>query len=86
MPVFAGRNAVFLLLLRERELYIMKKKFPAAKGRIKKEDVITSAQLEKAIDISQLSTAEENLKMVMEALLSPVLENAGYTLVWQAET
>ena len=30
-------------------------------------------------------TAEENLKMVMEALLSPVLENAGYTLVWQAE-
>ena len=64
----------------------MKKKFPAAKGRIKKEDVITSAQLEKAIDISQLSTAEENLKMVMEALLSPVLENAGYTLVWQAET
>ena len=30
-------------------------------------------------------TAEENLKMVMEALLSPVLENAGYTLVWQSE-
>ena len=30
-------------------------------------------------------TAEENLKIVMEALLSPVLENAGYTLVWQAE-
>ena len=29
-------------------------------------------------------TAEENLKMVMEALLSPVLENAGYSLVWQA--
>ena len=31
---------------------------PAVISRIEKEDVITSAQLEKAIDISQLSTAE----------------------------
>lgn len=27
-------------------------------------------------------TAEENLRAVIEALLSPILENAGYTIVW----
>ena len=41
-----------------------------------KEDAIREA--------GESETAEENLKMVMEALLSPVLENAGYSLVWQA--
>lgn len=45
-----------------------------------KEDAIREAgESEKLYE-----TAEENLKMVMEALLSPVLENAGYSLVWQA--
>lgn len=29
-------------------------------------------------------TARENLKAVIEALLSPLLENAGYTIVWEA--
>lgn len=27
-------------------------------------------------------TAEENLRAVIEALLSPILENAGYSIVW----
>ena len=27
-------------------------------------------------------TAEENLRAVIEALLSPILENAGYSIEW----
>ena len=45
-----------------------------------KEDAIREAEESEKL----YETAEENLKMVMEALLSPVLENAGYSLVWQA--
>ena len=29
-------------------------------------------------------TAEENLKAVIEALVSPILEHAGYTIKWQS--
>lgn len=109
---------------------------PNVMNKIGKENVITSSQLEKAIDISQLSTAEfvyngiaekydddkpekvecyiayhadvkvgiqmedavreandskklyqtaeENLKAVIEALVSPILEHAGYTIKWQS--
>ena len=115
---------------------------PNAVQKITKESVITSSQLEKAVDISELSTAEfiyngiadkysdgnleetechiayastvkvdvelkdimtvckedalkeaseskelyqtaeENLQSAIEALLSPILKNAGYTMQW----
>lgn len=43
-----------------------------------KEDAMKEANSSKKL----YQTAEENLKSVIEALLSPILENAGYTIVW----
>lgn len=43
-----------------------------------KEDAVREAnQSEKLYE-----TAEENVRGVIEALLSPILDNAGYTIVW----
>lgn len=43
-----------------------------------KEDAVSEANDSKKL----YQTAEENLKSVIEALLSPILENAGYSMKW----
>ena len=45
-----------------------------------KEDVVREANDSKKL----YQTAEENLKAVIEALVSPILEHAGYTIKWQS--
>lgn len=44
-----------------------------------KEDAISEANQSQSL----YEIAEENLKSVIEALLSPILDNAGYSLVWE---
>lgn len=46
-----------------------------------KEDVIHEANQSQSL----YEAAEENLRAVIEALLLPVLENAGYSLQWETE-
>lgn len=46
-----------------------------------KEDAITEANSSETL----YETAEDNLKSVIEALLSPLLTSADYTLVWESE-
>lgn len=46
-----------------------------------KEDVMQEADHSDSL----YQIAEENLKAVIEALLSPVLDSAGYSLVWETE-
>lgn len=43
-----------------------------------KEDAINEANNSELL----YQTAEENLQSVIEALLSPILESSGYTIVW----
>ena len=45
-----------------------------------KEDAVREANDSKKL----YQTAEENLKAVIEALVSPILEHAGYTIKWQS--
>lgn len=45
-----------------------------------KEDAVREANDSKKL----YQTAEENLKAVIEALVSPILEHAGYTINWQS--
>ena len=45
-----------------------------------KEDAVREANDSKKL----YQTAEENLKAVIEALVSPILEHAGYTMKWQS--
>ena len=45
-----------------------------------KEDAVREANDSKKL----YQTAEENLKAVIEALVSPILEHAGYTIQWQS--
>jgi len=45
-----------------------------------KEDAMREANDSKKL----YQTAEENLKAVIEALVSPILEHAGYTMKWQS--
>lgn len=45
-----------------------------------KEDAVREANDSKKL----YQTAEENLKAVIEALVSPTLEHAGYTMKWQS--
>lgn len=45
-----------------------------------KEDAIKEANQSRSL----YEAAEENLRAVIEVLLSPVLENAGYSLQWEA--
>lgn len=45
-----------------------------------KEDVLKEASESKEL----YQTAEENLQSAIEALLSPILKNAGYTMQWEA--
>lgn len=45
-----------------------------------KEDAVREANDSKKL----YQTAEENMKAVIEALVSPILEHAGYTMKWQS--
>ena len=45
-----------------------------------KEDALKEASESKEL----YQTAEENLQSAIEALLSPILKNAGYTMQWDA--
>ena len=45
-----------------------------------KEDALKEASESKEL----YQTAEENLQSAIEALLSPILKNAGYTMQWEA--
>ena len=47
--------------------------------------LMTEDALKEASESKELyQTAEENLQSAIEALLSPILKNAGYTMQWEA--
>ena len=52
-------------------------------GKLVQEDKCKEDALKEASESKELyQTAEENLQSAIEALLSPILKNAGYTMQW----
>ena len=55
-------------------------------GTVELKDIMTVCKedaLKEASESKELyQTAEENLQSAIEALLSPILKNAGYTMQW----